>query len=155
MSLNLCQFIGRLGADPETRYLQDGTAVTNINIACSERWKDKQTGEQKEKTEWIRANSFGRQAEVIGQYFKKGSQIYISGQMQTRKYQAQDGSDRYATEIRIREFQFLDSQGGNQQSPQQSAPQAPSQPQGQSSSGGYDDFDDSIPFNRIRNELII
>ena len=143
MSLNRCDFIGNLGADPEVRYLQDGTAVTNINIACSERWKDKSTGEQKEKTEWIRASSFGKQAEVIAKYFSKGSQIYISGQMQTRKYQAQDGSDRCSTDIRIREFQFLDKKGDDtakaanpQQSAQQQEPEAKK----------YEDFDSDIPF---------
>ena len=147
MSLNLCQFIGHLCADPETRFMQDGTAVTNINIACSERWTDKKTGEKKEKTEWIRASSFGKQAEIIAQYFKKGSQIYISGQMQTRKYQANDGTDRYATDIRIREFQFLDKTDNSQQSkqPAQKQNNAPhnQQPAKQKNSK---QFDDDIPF---------
>ena len=151
MSLNLCQFIGHLGADPEVKYLQDGTAVTNINIACSERWKDKQTGEQKERTEWVRASSFGKQAEVIGQYFKKGSQIYISGQMQTRKYQAADGTDRYSTDIRIGQFQFLDKKDDSQQQNQSNSQQSQQSPSAQQSQSAQnraktlDDFDD-IPF---------
>lgn len=125
MSLNLCQFIGRLGQDVSMSYLQDGTAVANISIACSERWKDKQTGAKKEKTEWIRASAFGRQAEIIAEYFRKGSQIYISGKMQTRKYQDQQGQDKFSTDIRIGEFKFLDKKDDNQNDNQQQGYQSP------------------------------
>ena len=87
--LNNCQFIGRLGTDPEVRYSGDGKAITNISIGCSESWKDKNTGEKKEKTEWVRGSSFGKLAEIMGQYLTKGSLVYIAGKMQTRKWQDQ------------------------------------------------------------------
>src|SRR3972149_5791681 len=99
-SLNRCTFIGNLGADPETRYMPSGEAVTNIRIACSEKWKDKASGEMKEHTEWVRISFFGRLAEVAGEYLKKGSQVYVEGQMRTRKWQDKEGQDRYSTEIR-------------------------------------------------------
>lgn len=97
--LNKVQLIGRLGADPETRYSAAGTAVTNLRMATSDRWKDKQTGEDKESTEWHRVVFFGRQAEVAGEYLEKGKQAYIEGKLQTRKWEDDKGNDRYTTEI--------------------------------------------------------
>lgn len=97
--LNQVQLIGRLGADPEVRYTASGAAIANLRIATSERWKDKQTGEQQERTEWHRVSFFGRQAEICGEYLQKGAQIYVSGKLQTRKWQDQDGNDRYSTEV--------------------------------------------------------
>lgn len=97
--LNQVQLIGRLGADPEVRYTASGAAIANLRLATSERWKDKQTGEPQERTEWHRVSFFGRQAEVCGEYLKKGSQVYVSGKLQTRKWQDNDGNDRYTTEV--------------------------------------------------------
>jgi len=132
--LNQCNFIGRLGNDPEVRYMPDGKAAANISIGCSEKWKDKQTGEQKERTEWVRCVSFGKLAEIMGEYLRKGSLVYVSGKMQTKKWQDQNGNDRYTTEIVVSEMKMLggksDNQGQQQggyqqpqQAPQQQAPQ--------------------------------
>ena len=131
--------IGHLGADPETRFMPSGGAVTNISVATSETWKDKQTGQQQERTEWHRVALFNRLAEVAGEYLKKGSKVYIEGSLRTRKWQGQDGQDRYTTEIVASEMQMLDSKGGNASSGQQ--PQAPQQ-----SAPPADDFEDDIPF---------
>lgn len=97
--INKVILVGHLGQDPEVRYLPNGGAVTNISIATSETWKDKQTGEQKERTEWHRVVIFGKLAEIAGEYLRKGSQVYIEGSLQTRKWQDQSGQDRYATEV--------------------------------------------------------
>lgn len=125
--LNQCNFIGRLGNDPEVRYMTDGKAACNISIGCSEKWKDKATGEQKERTEWVRCSAFGKLAEIMGEYLRKGSLIYVSGKMQTRKWQDQSGQDKYSTEINISEMKMLgskaDNQIGNQPQQQQQAPQ--------------------------------
>lgn len=126
--VNKVILVGSLGNDPEIRYMPNGSAVANISIATSESWKDKASGEQKEKTEWHRVALFGKLAEVAGEYLRKGSQVYIEGQLQTRKWQDQSGQDRYTTEVVVQGFngvmQMLGgkSQGGNQQ-------QAPQQPQ--------------------------
>lgn len=135
-SLNQCNFIGNLGADPEIKYLNDETPVCNISLAVSESWKAKD-GTPQERTEWVRASAFGKPAEIIGQYAEKGASLFISGKMQTRKWQDQDGNDRYTTEIRIRDFQFLGSRGDKQGG--QRRQQASQQPQQQS-------FDDELPF---------
>lgn len=111
--VNKVILVGNLGQDPETRYMPSGNAVTNISIATSESWKDKQTGEQQERTEWHRVAFFNRLAEIAGEYLKKGSKVYIEGSLRTRKYQAQDGSDRYSTEVIASEMQMLDSRGDN------------------------------------------
>jgi single-strand DNA-binding protein len=165
MALNLCQFMGNLGQDPELRFMPDGRAVVNISIACTERWKDKATGEQKENTEWIRAVGFGKRAEIIAEYFKKGSQIYVSGKMRTRSWE-KDGAKHYTTEIVIDDFQFCGQRGesGAARAEQQyQAYQGGGAPRQQPASNGgrneqppvpngppdgmYDDFDDSdIPF---------
>lgn len=110
--INKAILIGNLGADPEVRYTAGNNAVCNINVATSESWRDKQSGEMQEKTEWHRVVLFGRLGEVAGEYLKKGSKVYIEGRLQTRKWQGQDGQDRYTTEIVANEMQMLDSRGG-------------------------------------------
>jgi len=148
--------VGNLGGDPETRYMPSGAAVTNLTVATNESWKDKQTGEQKERTEWHKVAMFGRLAEIAAEYLRKGSQVYIEGKLRTRKWQGQDGQDRYTTEIIADEMQMLGGRGGaggggsyggggQQGGDKQSGGQqggggsAPPQP-------GPDDFDDDIPF---------
>ena len=110
--VNKVMLIGNLGQDPEVRYMPNGNAVANITLATSESWKDKNTGETQEKTEWHRVVLFKKLAELAGEYLKKGSKIYIEGSLQTRKWQDDNGQDRYTTEIKAREMQFLDSRGG-------------------------------------------
>ncbi|MFW2421193.1 MAG: single-stranded DNA-binding protein [Porticoccaceae bacterium] len=109
--INKVILVGNLGQDPETRYMPSGNAVTNISIATSESWKDKQTGEQQERTEWHRVAFFNRLAEIAGEYLKKGSKVYVEGSLRTRKWQGQDGQDRYTTEVIATEMQMLDSRG--------------------------------------------
>ncbi|MBT6319040.1 MAG: single-stranded DNA-binding protein [Porticoccaceae bacterium] len=166
--VNKVIIVGNCGQDPETRFMPSGGAVTNLSLATSESWKDKNTGDQQERTEWHRVVFFNRLAEIAGEYVKKGSKLYIEGSLRTRKWQGQDGQDRYTTEIVASEMQMLDSRGGQQSgdydqsqgSYQQSAPQAQQQsaPQQQQSApqqsapqqsapqqqGGP--FDDDIPF---------
>jgi len=159
--VNKVILIGNLGKDPEVRYSPNGGAVANITLATSESWKDKNTGEQVDKTEWHRVVFFRRLAEIAGEYLKKGSKVFIEGKLQTRKWQDQNGQDRYTTEIVANEMQMLDSKGGGSanynQGQQQQAYQAPQQqqqpvqqaapqqaPQQPAMSGG--DFDDDIPF---------
>lgn len=147
--VNKAILIGNLGNDPDMRYTAGGAAVANISIATAESWRDKETGEQQERTEWHRVVFFGRLAEIVGEYLRKGSQVYIEGRIQTRKWQDKEGQDRYTTEIVANELQMLGSKGGsaNYESspqPQQSAP-AP-QAAASSSPAPADDFDDDIPF---------
>lgn len=138
--VNRVIILGRLGQDPEIRYMQDGKAVANISVATSEEWKDKQTGEKQSKTEWHRIVIFGKLAEIAGEYLKKGSQAYFEGKLQTRKWQDQNGQDKYSTEIVANVMQMLGSaQGASQDRPQQQQAQ-------QSQSQGFDDFDDDIPW---------
>jgi len=139
--VNKAIIVGTLGRDPEVRYTQNGSAVANISAATSEQWKDKQTGEKKESTEWHRIVMFGKLAEIAGEYLKKGSQAYFEGKLQTRKWE-KDGVDRYSTEIVCNQMQMLGGgQSGGQQQPQQ-------QPQQGAPAGGFDDFDpdQDIPF---------
>ena len=110
-SVNKAIFVGNLGADPEVRYLPSGDAVANIRLATTDRYKDKQSGEFKEMTEWHRVSFFGRLAEIVSEYLKKGSSVYIEGRIRTRKYQAQDGTDRYSTEIVADQMQMLGGSG--------------------------------------------
>ena len=144
--------VGNLGADPETRYMPSGSAVTNLSVATSESWKDKQTGEQNERTEWHKVVMFDRLAEIAAEYLRKGSQVYIEGKLQTRKWQDRDGNDRWTTEVRANEMQMLGGRGGAgggggsfggggapSGGGQQGGGNAPPQP-------GPDDFDDDIPF---------
>jgi single-strand DNA-binding protein len=162
-SLNQVNIIGRLGNDPEVKYAGNGTAVCNLSVATSERWKDKNTGEQKEETEWHRLVVYGKLAEICGEYLRKGSLAFFSGSLKTRKWQDQAGVERYTTEIRVQDMKMLggrdaggqnggQQQGGQQRQQQQSAPrtqnQQPQQRQ-QQGAGRNDppmDFDDDIPF---------
>jgi single-strand DNA-binding protein len=133
--------IGNLGQDPETRYMPSGSAVTNLRIATNESWKDKQTGEQKERTEWHSIAMFGKLAEIAAEYLRKGSQVYIEGKLRTRKWQDKQGNDRYTTEIVADEMQMLGGRSGGG-APAMSDSGADSAPQRSSP----DDFDDDIPF---------
>jgi single-strand DNA-binding protein len=145
--VNKVILIGNLGADPETRYMPSGGAVTNLRLATSESWKDKQTGEQNERTEWHRVAMFNRLAEVAAEYLKKGSQVYIEGKIRTRKWQDRDGNDRYTTEIIADEMQMLGGRGGGGGGFESGGSRG-----GQGSGAGSqsapppDDFDDDIPF---------
>lgn len=148
-SLNLCQFIGNLGKDPETRYSANGDAICNFSIACTESWKDKNSGEKKEQTEWVRVSVFGKLAEICGQYLKKGSQVYVSGSMRTRKWQDKEGKDQYTTEIRCDEMKMLGSRhDGGQQSNEYNQEQAPRReaPKQNKPTTSFDDLGDDIPF---------
>lgn len=134
--VNKVILIGNLGADPEVRYTQNSTAIANLSIATSETWKDKQTGEPREQTEWHRCVAYRRLAEIAGEYLKKGSKVYVEGRLQTRKWTGQDNVERYTTEVVINEMQMLDSRGG----PQGGGQAAPPQGQGFGGSqqgGGY------------------
>ncbi len=141
--INKVIIVGNLGQDPDTRYMPSGGAVTNFTVATNESWKDKQTGEQKDRTEWHKVAMFGRLAEIGAEYLRKGSQVYIEGKLRTRKWQDRDGNDRYTTEIIADEMQMLGGRGGGSApmggdpGPASSAP-APKQ--------SADDFDDDIPF---------
>ena len=137
--INKVILIGNLGSDPETRAMPSGAYVTNISIATSESWKDKQTGDQKERTEWHKVVFFGRLAEIASEYLRKGSQVYIEGGLRTRKWQEKDGRDRYTTEIVAREMEML---GGRQGA---GAP-AMAASGGDAPAPASDQFDDDIPF---------
>ena len=148
--LNRVMLIGNLGKDPEVRYTPNGAAICNITIATSRNWKDKNTGEQKEATEWHRITTFGKLAEICGQYLKKGSQAFVQGKLVTRKYTDKDGIDRYATEIRADNMKML---GGRQDGAQGERPAAPAQRQQRPTAApataapqSFDDMDDDIPF---------
>ncbi len=149
--INKVILIGNLGQDPEVRYMPNGGAVCNITVATSESWKDKNTGEPVERTEWHRVVMFRRLAEIAGEYLKKGSKVYIEGKLQTRKWQDQQGNDRYTTEIIADEMQMLDSRGGGSAdfAPRQGsgAPQQNAQPQSAPAAPPADNsYDDDIPF---------
>ncbi len=137
--VNKVIIIGNLGQDPEVKYMPNGNAVANVTIATSESWKDKNTGEQVEKTEWHRVIFFKRLAEIVGEYLHKGSKIYIEGKLQTRKWQDKNGKDNWTTEIIAKEMQMLDSRDGTNQAPQSAPAQAAPAP-------ANNDFDDDIPF---------
>ncbi len=141
--VNKVILVGNLGRDPEVRYMPNGQAVANITLATSESWKDKNTGEQQEKTEWHRVVFFRRLAEIAGEYLKKGSKVYIEGKLQTRKWQDNQGQDRYTTEIIASEMQMLDSRGSSG-GYSNSAPEMESSPEPAMATAG--DFDDDIPF---------
>jgi len=157
--INKVILVGNLGNDPEVRYANNGNAIANISVATTDSWKDKNTGEQQEKTEWHRVVMFNRLGEIAGEYLKKGSQVYIEGKLQTRKWQDQAGNDKYTTEIVANEMQMLGGRGGGaemgggggyqapqqqRQAPQQS--QQPQQPQQAAQPAPSNDFDDDIPF---------
>ena len=166
--VNKVILVGNLGQDPETRYMPSGGAVTNVSIATSESWKDKQTGQPQERTEWHRVVFFNRLAEIAGEYLRKGSQVYLEGSLRTRKWQDQSGQDKYTTEIVASEMQMLGGRGDNMggqamgapqgggysqppaasqpQQPPQAPRQAPQQPQQTQQPPAFDSFDDDIPF---------
>jgi len=159
--VNKVIIVGNLGKDPDVRYMPSGSAVTNVTIATSESWKDKQSGEKQERTEWHNVVFFNRLGEIAGEYLKKGSKVYVEGSLRTRKWQDKtSGQDRYSTEIVASEMQMLDSKGGGggggygggqSQSQNQDQNQGGgSAPSNQSSAPapaqGFDDFDDDIPF---------
>jgi len=123
--LNQCNFIGRLGKEPETKFTASGVAITNFSIAVGSKWKDKQTGQPQERTEWINIDAFGKLAEICGEYLTKGSKVFITGEMVTRKWQDQSGADRYTTTIKANNMQMLDSRGDNSPAPEQAPRQAP------------------------------
>lgn len=155
--INKVILVGNLGNDPEIRYMPNGNAVANVSLATSDSWKDKATGEQQEKTEWHRVVFFNRLAEIVEQYVKKGSKLYVEGRLQTRSWE-QDGVKRYSTEIVASEMQMLDGRGGamggdmgdnpfgQQQAPSQRPQQAAAVPQAQPAPTNFDNFDDDIPF---------
>lgn len=156
--VNKVIIIGNLGNDPEVKYMPSGDAVTAISVATSEVWKDKTTGQPQERTEWHRIVAFARLAEIMGEYLRKGSKVYIEGSLRTRKWQAQDGTDRYSTEIVASEMQMLDARqgddSGQQPAPQRQAPQQQRQPSNRGQQPAQqsapppdmDGFDDDIPF---------
>lgn len=143
-SVNKVILVGNLGADPESRFAPSGDAICNISVATTESWKDKQTGEKKEATEWHRVGFYGKLAEIVGQYLKKGSQVYIEGSLRTRKWQDKTGQDRYTTEIRGDVMKML---GGKSEGQQQSAAPRQQAPQRQQTAPPAGDFDDlDVPF---------
>ena len=156
-SVNKVILIGNLGRDPEVRYMPSGDAVANITIATTETWKDK-GGEKQEQTEWHRVAMFGKTAEIAGEYLKKGSQVYIEGKLQTRKWTDKEGQERYTTEIRADRMQMLGSRSGGSErmapaeedaAPPRSSPAAASKKAaggGGAKAGGFDDLEDDIPF---------
>ncbi len=149
--INKVILVGNLGQDPETRYMPSGGAVTNFTLATNESWKDKQTGENKERTEWHRVAMFNRLAEIAAEYLRKGSQVYVEGKLRTRKWQDKDGNERYTTEVIADEMQMLGGRGGSYDGGGSSGGASGG---GSRSSGGGssqnapppDDFDDDIPF---------
>ncbi len=155
--VNKVILLGRLGQDPEVRYMPNGNAVANVSIATSEQWKDKNSGQMQERTEWHRVVFFGRTAEVVGEYLRKGSEAYVEGRLQTKKWQDKNGQDRYTTEIVADKMTMVGGRGSGGDTaykqadqPQHAAPQQPaSQPQQQNTPPAQpfeDEFDDDIPF---------
>jgi len=155
-SLNRVMLIGHLGADPDVRFLADGASVATVNVATTEAWKDKTTGERQERTEWHRLVFFRRVAEIAGQYLRKGSQIYVEGKLQTRKWQDAQGVDRYTTEVVVNELKMLDKKAeaapgtprpapSFRPIPDAARPPSDSVPAAMDAGGG---FDDDIPFAR-------
>lgn len=152
-SVNKVILVGNLGRDPETRYMPDGAAITNVSVATSFQWNDKASGEKKEETEWHRIVFRGKLAEIAGEYLKKGSQVYVEGRLRTRKWQDKDGQDRYTTEVVAERMQMLGSRAGAGEprpepateskaaEPRISSPAAAKKP-----AGKFDDLEDDIPF---------
>jgi single-strand DNA-binding protein len=157
-SVNKVIIVGNLGRDPETRYMPSGDAITNIAVATTDTWKDKTTGEKKEQTEWHRISAFGKLAEIMAQYLKKGSQVYIEGSLKTRKYTDKDGVEKYATEIRADTMQMLGGRQGmgapsddgySSAAPaarQSAAPASAPPRQAAKPAPNFSDMDDDIPF---------
>jgi single-strand DNA-binding protein len=153
-SVNKVIVVGNLGRDPETRYMPDGAAITNVSVATSYQWTDKASGEKKEETEWHRVVFRGKLAEVAGEYLKKGSQVYVEGRLRTRKWQDKDGQDRYSTEIMATEMKMLGSRAGAGEpreappEPRAAEPRAaePRAAPAKKPAGKFDDLEDDIPF---------
>src|SRR4051812_23472098 len=154
-SVNKVIVVGNLGRDPETRYMPDGAAITNVSVATSFQWTDKASGEKKEETEWHRVVFRGKLAEIAGEYLKKGSQVYVEGRLRTRKWQDKDGQDRYSTEIMATEMKMLGSRSGAgepreaQPEPRAAEPRASeprAAPPAKKPAGKFDDLEDDIPF---------
>ena len=139
--INKVIVVGNLGADPDARYMPNGNAVTNISVATTDSWKDKESGERQEKTEWHRVVFFGRLAEIVSEYLKKGSQVYVEGRLQTRKWEDKEGNDRWTTEIVANEMQMLGERISSSSNSNNS-----NTPKNSSSEFASDDFDDDIPF---------
>lgn len=161
--INKATILGNLGNDPEVRYMPNGNAVATISIATSETWKDKNTGQQQEKTEWHRVVFFNRLAEIVGEYLTKGAKVYIEGKLTTRKWQDQQGNDRYTTEIVAHDMQMLDARGdqnGQQGGNQYQGQGQQQRNQRQQSQADYSamppipEFEDDIPFFRIPDETL-
>ncbi|GGL99702.1 single-stranded DNA-binding protein [Pseudomonas asuensis] len=155
--INKVILVGNVGADPEIRYTPNGNPITNITLATSESWKDKQSGQQQERTEWHRVVFFGRLAEIAAEYLRKGSQVYVEGTLRTRKWQGQDGQDRYTTEVIVDVSGTMQLLGGRTDNEHSGSPQTNRQPSGQNRKSAqpqpstqpapdYDSFDDDIPF---------
>ncbi len=154
--INKVILVGNVGGDPEVRFMPNGNAVTTLSIATSETWKDKQTGEKQDRTEWHRVVFYNRLGEIAGEYVKKGSKLYVEGSLRTRKWQDQQGLDRYTTEIIGNEMQLLDSRGNSNQDDYATSSEAPSRQASQRQAGpapvaneapeGFELLDDDIPF---------
>lgn len=154
--INKVILIGNLGKDPEVRYMPSGAAVANVTLATTENWKDRQSGENQERTEWHNVVFFNRLAEIAGEYLRKGSQVYVEGSLRTRKWQDKNGQDRYTTEIVASEMQMLGGRGGGASAPYEggeggggrarSRQSAPADSEKTGREAGFDEFDDDIPF---------
>lgn len=150
--INKVILVGNVGLDPEVRYMPNGNAVTTLSVATSETWKDKQTGDKQERTEWHRVVCFNRLGEIAGEYIRKGSKLYVEGSLRTRKWQDQQGQDRYTTEIIASDIQMLDSKAGTSSYEDMSPPShtqqqsAPRQQPVQAAQNAFDELDDDIPF---------
>lgn len=153
-SVNKVILIGHLGRDPEVRYAPSGAAVANFSLATSRRWKDKASGEQQEETEWHRCVAYDRLGEVVGEYLKKGSQVYVEGRLKTRKWEDKDGATKYATEIIVENMTMLGGRGDRESGEQRAPSPAPAAPVSKAAAArtapksgtGFDDMDDDIPF---------
>jgi single-strand DNA-binding protein len=149
-SVNKVIVVGNLGRDPETRYMPDGAAITNVSVATSYQWTDKASGEKKEETEWHRVVFRGKLAEVAGEYLKKGSQVYVEGRLRTRKWQDKEGQDKYTTEIVADRMQMLGSRAGagepRAEAPAESRAAEPKPTAAKKPAGKFDDMEDDIPF---------
>jgi len=147
-SVNKVILVGNLGRDPETRYMPDGAAITNVSVATSFQWTDKASGEKKEETEWHRVVFRGRLAEIAGEYLKKGSQVYVEGRLRTRKWQDKEGQDRYTTEIMADAMKMLGSRSGagEPRTEASAEPRGEAKAAAKKPAGKFDDMEDDIPF---------
>jgi len=147
-SVNKVILVGNLGRDPETRYMPDGAAITNVSVATSYQWTDKTSGEKKEETEWHRVVFRGRLAEIAGEYLKKGSQVYVEGRLRTRKWQDKEGQDRYTTEIMADAMKMLGSRSGagEPRAEPSAEPRGEAKAAAKKPAGKFDDMEDDIPF---------